>query len=90
MFFCTSPLTYLFRYLRGLWSSARVVYIVAVDGIRRYLPLGSRIRINLRGKPEVCDDKDQCELVEEMADPGEKICDERDCLLLRESVKKIK
>lgn len=66
----------LFRRIHG-------VYITSKDGVKRYLPCGTSIKIK-NNQPYVCipgEEEEVCQHVRDVLGPGGKICDKRDCLL---------
>lgn len=80
----------MFSLVRFLIRGTRRVYVVGRDGMRRNLSMGrsssseysseSTIEIKNR-QPFVCQNGENCKDIREIIDKGEKICDDRDCLL---------
>jgi hypothetical protein len=88
MFFCV--VSKIFSMIRFLIRGTRKVYIVGKDGMRRNLSMGRSFGEHSTGEhsieiknqqPFVCQNGENCKDIREIIDRGEKICDDRDCLL---------
>lgn len=80
MIFFSPLLSVLIAGIRYLFRRINGVYIMSRDGVKRYLPCGTSIKIK-NNEPYICQDEEECQRVEDVLGPGEKICDDRDCLL---------
>jgi hypothetical protein len=83
LFFCV--VSKIFSMIRFLIRGTRRVYIVGKDGVRRNLSMGrssGEHSIEIKNqKPFVCQNGENCKDIREIIEKGEKICDDRDCLL---------